>query len=128
MRRRGFLSAIAAIAAGAVLDPDRLLWVPGRKVISIPRERYAWVDLGYMPLFTTLLVDGPDPVKLDCFRMIRRPPYYERIGQTVEPGEQFEVDTIGPCSAKVTIDTKFQVVRYSSFRCLVIPTHTSSHS
>ena len=32
MNRRGFL----ALLAGAVLDPERLLWVPGRKVISIP--------------------------------------------------------------------------------------------
>ncbi len=28
LARRGFL--------GAVLDPERLLWVPGRKLISIP--------------------------------------------------------------------------------------------
>ena len=34
MNRRGFL----ALLAGAVLDPERLLWVPGRKVISIPAK------------------------------------------------------------------------------------------
>jgi hypothetical protein len=33
--RRGFLAALA----GAALDPDRLLWVPGRKLISIPTPR-----------------------------------------------------------------------------------------
>jgi hypothetical protein len=32
MSRRGFLAALA----GAALDPERLLWVPGRKLISIP--------------------------------------------------------------------------------------------
>jgi hypothetical protein len=32
MNRRGFL----AMFAGAVLDPERLLWVPGKKLISIP--------------------------------------------------------------------------------------------
>ena len=31
--RRGFL---AAMVATAVLDPERLLWVPGKKLISIP--------------------------------------------------------------------------------------------
>lgn len=36
MNRRGFLGAIAAAVAGATLDPDRALWVPGRKLISIP--------------------------------------------------------------------------------------------
>jgi hypothetical protein len=33
MDRRRFLATLAAAAAGAVLDPERLLWVPGRKVI-----------------------------------------------------------------------------------------------
>lgn len=36
MNRRGFLGALAAIAATATLDPERLLWVPGKKLISIP--------------------------------------------------------------------------------------------
>ena len=34
MNRRGFL---AALMGAAVLDPERLLWVPGRKLISIPK-------------------------------------------------------------------------------------------
>ena len=38
MNRRGFLSLLAGVAAGAVLDPERALWVPGKKVISIPQE------------------------------------------------------------------------------------------
>jgi hypothetical protein len=38
MNRRAFFSSLAAIAAGAVLDPERLLWRPGRKLISIPRQ------------------------------------------------------------------------------------------
>lgn len=33
MNRRGFLTMLA----GATLDPERLLWTPGRKLISIPR-------------------------------------------------------------------------------------------
>ena len=32
MNRRGFF----AMLSGAVLDPERLLWVPGKKLISIP--------------------------------------------------------------------------------------------
>ena len=32
MTRRAWLSLLA----GAALDPERLLWVPGRRVISIP--------------------------------------------------------------------------------------------
>lgn len=37
MNRRGFLGALGAAIAGATLDPERELWVPGKKLISIPR-------------------------------------------------------------------------------------------
>jgi hypothetical protein len=33
MNRRGFLGALLGVA---VLDPEKLLWVPGQKLISIP--------------------------------------------------------------------------------------------
>ena len=33
MNRRGFLSTLLG---AAVLDPEKLLWVPGQKLISIP--------------------------------------------------------------------------------------------
>lgn len=45
MDRRSFFSALAGIAASATLDPERLLWVPGKKIF-IPPPRLA--RLGYM--------------------------------------------------------------------------------
>lgn len=39
--RRGFLSFLGAAVASATLDPERLLWVPGSKVYSIPAPRIA---------------------------------------------------------------------------------------
>lgn len=36
--RRGFLTTLAAVAAVATLDPERLLWVPGQKTIFIPNQ------------------------------------------------------------------------------------------
>ena len=36
MNRRLFLSSLAALASTAVLDPERLIWIPGNKAISIP--------------------------------------------------------------------------------------------
>ncbi len=36
MDRRGFLGALFS---ALVLDPDRALWVPGKKLISIPKPR-----------------------------------------------------------------------------------------
>lgn len=38
MKRRGFL----AMLAGAALDPERALWTPGRRLISIPKEDGVW--------------------------------------------------------------------------------------
>lgn len=37
LNRRGFFGALAAAIAGSTLDPEKLLWVPGRKLISIPK-------------------------------------------------------------------------------------------
>lgn len=34
--RRGFFGLLAGAIAGATLDPDKLLWEPGRKLVSIP--------------------------------------------------------------------------------------------
>jgi hypothetical protein len=34
--RRGLFGILASAAAAAVLDPERALWLPGRKLISIP--------------------------------------------------------------------------------------------
>lgn len=38
MNRRGFLGALAASAAAFALYPERALWVPGAKTISIPKS------------------------------------------------------------------------------------------
>lgn len=38
MNRRGFLRGLIAAGAAAIsVDPDRLLWVPGKRLISIPK-------------------------------------------------------------------------------------------
>lgn len=36
MNRRGFLSALISAGVAAAADPERLLWTPGKKLISIP--------------------------------------------------------------------------------------------
>jgi hypothetical protein len=36
MKRRSFLAGLATLAAGMVIDPERLLWVPGAKKIFVP--------------------------------------------------------------------------------------------
>ena len=37
MNRRSFLNVLATAGAVAAMDPERLLWVPGKKLISIPK-------------------------------------------------------------------------------------------
>jgi len=36
VNRRAFLATLAAGLAGSALDPERLLWVPGKKTIVLP--------------------------------------------------------------------------------------------
>jgi hypothetical protein len=43
--RRGFLGLLATVAAGATLDPERLLWVPGAKLISVPAPARSMADM-----------------------------------------------------------------------------------
>lgn len=44
MNRRGFLGALTAAVTGEVLDPDKLLWRPRAKLISVPRIVTAFPD------------------------------------------------------------------------------------
>ena len=39
MNRRGFLSALLGTGAALTIDPERLLWRPGAKLISIPKPQ-----------------------------------------------------------------------------------------
>jgi hypothetical protein len=36
VKRRAFLKTLAAAVAGATLDPEKLLWIPGQKKIFLP--------------------------------------------------------------------------------------------
>lgn len=55
MNRRALFAALAAGAVGFALDPERLLWSPGRKLISIPgplpimRDRWIVMHVQGMP-------------------------------------------------------------------------------
>lgn len=47
MNRRGFLQLLGAGATGLVLDPERLLWVPGQKTFFLPSISLVGVDSRY---------------------------------------------------------------------------------
>jgi hypothetical protein len=42
MTRRGLFGMLGAAVAAATLDPERLLWEPGKKLISIPKPDPDW--------------------------------------------------------------------------------------
>lgn len=42
LSRRGFLNTLAAALAGAVSDPERLLWTPGERTIILPPAQ-GWI-------------------------------------------------------------------------------------
>jgi hypothetical protein len=54
MNRRGFLSMLAGAAAALAADPERALWTPGAKLVSIPRA----LTIPQARLYVALL--GPD--------------------------------------------------------------------
>jgi hypothetical protein len=57
MTRRSLLSLFAAAPLVAAIDPEKLLWVPGRKLISIPKPRPVELCSKGLRPFATL----PDP-------------------------------------------------------------------
>lgn len=54
--RRGFLGALIA---GLALDPERALFVPGKKLISIPRARPIWLNVGDVITFQSVYALNP---------------------------------------------------------------------
>jgi len=53
VNRRGFFKTLGAILAGASLDPERALWIPGRKLISIPEP--ANLCIRYIQMFDIIV-------------------------------------------------------------------------
>jgi hypothetical protein len=45
LTRRALLSLFGSAAAAAVTDPDRLLWVPGKKKIFIPSPTVTYIEV-----------------------------------------------------------------------------------
>lgn len=63
LNRRGFLGALATALAGATLDPEKLLWEPGKRMISIPAPvvraglpPYSWITAEILQVLKNKLV------------------------------------------------------------------------
>ncbi len=63
LNRRGFFSTLAAVAATAALDPERLLWIPGKRLISIPEPVFhGWATPEFFSLGDIITFDR-DPTR-----------------------------------------------------------------
>lgn len=60
MDRRSFIGALGAFAGAAVLDPERLLWVPGKKTIFVPPEKHV-LRVGHQYIIKREAVFTDDP-------------------------------------------------------------------
>lgn len=60
MNRRGFLGFLGAAVAGATLDPERLLWQPGKKFISVPSIGYDEMEEMYLRPAARAFADAMD--------------------------------------------------------------------
>jgi len=127
MTRRNLL----AVLTGAALDPERLIWRPGARLISIPKPRVLEpIYIGDLPLFSVLLNTGCCDIELPRghFTSIERPGRYRRIGNVVEPGESFDLDTFGPLEVFVEDPRNLQVsvcgIVCRAFQCRCSGLHT----
>ncbi len=110
MNRRGFLGGLIGAASAMVLDPEKLLWVPGTKTIFIPKAIVAppripigvHLQSGRIIFWDEVFVDPTDSTaeqrdasgKLEAAYRFVRP----IEGMTVPA---FWVQTYGHCEVKV---------------------------
>lgn len=73
MNRRNFLGMLAASVGGMTLDPERLLWRPGAKLISIPKP-------SIKPVGETIWFVNTKKFKFDGGVYIQDPFVYNQIG------------------------------------------------
>src|SRR5258708_1680187 len=61
MNRRGFLESLTAALATATLDPERFLWGPGKRLISVAAPLAEAIEYIYGPVARGLFPRGLFP-------------------------------------------------------------------
>lgn len=75
--RRNFLGLLSGGAAALAIDPERLLWVPGKKLVSVPKRLAPqWFGVNFIP----------DDYRFDSFELRERylKPSIEALGEYVK--------------------------------------------
>jgi len=92
VNRRGFL---ATLGAGLALNPERLLWVPGKKLISIPKpiSTQGWTvsDSVTVTEFWFRIPGETDWAKYSSVNGVERYPYIHRQPPFVTVSRDVEV-------------------------------------
>lgn len=78
--RRGFLGFLGAAVAGAMLDPERLLWVPGAKVYSLPSMPLPGAIIRFLNIERLT-----SPIATGALRKLNGRELYEVAGQSLFP-------------------------------------------
>ena len=87
MNRRSFFSVLAG-ATAASFDPERLLWVPGRKLVSIPKQLAPFSRDSMLMLLQASLeyqrqYNAMWSGLIEQANIAPRPPWATRIGYTI---------------------------------------------
>ena len=85
MNRRGLFAVLAGAVAAAV-DPERLLWIPGRKLISIPKPAtvFYFHNVGIPPELFAEIIRRQLTVHKQIARMVfMREEFQVPVGSTI---------------------------------------------
>jgi hypothetical protein len=109
MTRRNLFARILSICTVSAVDPERLLWRPGRKLISIPKMLHVPADRQFK---VNLQIEG------NAFAAIERACGHDR--QLVE--RRFFAQYIQPAVVSLTSNVKQEAgIRPVAFRALALP-------
>ena len=89
MTRRSLFGVLASAAAAFALDPERALWVPGAKTISIPEpvqipRYFPFVSGAALRAFCETQANEMDRHMLDYIQSIARDGKLPKIGDTIQ--------------------------------------------
>lgn len=94
MNRRAFLSALGAVAAGAVLDPEMLLWKPGAKTIFLPSPRKLKVFTLGPPVVSSFSITSHGWITQDIVQVWAKLSEPDKVRVAFGEGDTFTIEGV----------------------------------
>jgi len=101
LSRRGFFGLLGGAAAAIALDPEKALWVPGKKLISIPRA------YGGGPLQEFVVTELS--VSMDEFTEMYLRPAAQQIVRTMERELRDYYRSVGIAGPMLQVGDRFTI-------------------